>query len=451
MIEPGYAVLLVEDDSDFARLTTFQLTACGHQVTAVSTMHEALDQMERGGDDLDVVVLDLGLPDIEGLDGVGASVHASGLPVIVYTGDDRTAVRSASAELGASAYLVKTRTDADTLDAVIREVVVDTVPRPVPRSAGHSDPYDGPEEAIRSTCELLGIATGFDRWAFVRPVAGTEIVLVRSGPGDELSPGRTVVWAERLRTDNGTLVDGTIGPGALTEPEPDLVTVARAIVTPIPTMGGVLVGWGITSDRNPSALARPLTAYAARQIATLHDLEARWVHASRRADIAGAAASVDVLTGLGNRRAFNRHLRIEEARCYRHDQPALVVVVDLDELKVINDRDGHPAGDRCLRTAAGAIVEAMRAADGVFRIGGDEFAAVAVACDEQQGPEIERRLASILEEAGIAASIGWAARPPHPSLLAAYIAADTAMYADKDRRRGDLPDGAAAGGPTGPT
>jgi diguanylate cyclase (GGDEF)-like protein len=59
-------------------------------------------------------------------------------------------------------------------------------------------------------------------------------------------------------------------------------------------------------------------------------------------------ATVDALTGCLNRRGWSEALRAEERRCCRHDLDALVVVVDLDGLKAINDTEGHDSGDRCL-------------------------------------------------------------------------------------------------------
>ena len=84
-------------------------------------------------------------------------------------------------------------------------------------------------------------------------------------------------------------------------------------------------------------------------------------------------AETDVLTGLSNRRAFQRTLEIEGARALRYRRPFSVVVADLDGLKQINDRDGHLAGDRTLQAFAATLRRSLRASDAAFRIGGDEF------------------------------------------------------------------------------
>jgi diguanylate cyclase (GGDEF)-like protein len=85
------------------------------------------------------------------------------------------------------------------------------------------------------------------------------------------------------------------------------------------------------------------------------------------------AAFLDPLTGAANRRALDRDLGRELARVTRHDRTLAVGALDVDGLKGINDRDGHPAGDDCLREVTGALQGSLRAADTVYRVGGDEF------------------------------------------------------------------------------
>src|SRR3990172_9993580 len=96
----------------------------------------------------------------------------------------------------------------------------------------------------------------------------------------------------------------------------------------------------------------------------------------RAQDRAALARSVliDPLTGVGNREAFNRQVTAELARAKRHDHPLALAMIDLDGFKEVNDRLGHAAGDRGLALVARPLREATRAADAVFRWGGDEFA-----------------------------------------------------------------------------
>jgi diguanylate cyclase (GGDEF)-like protein len=84
----------------------------------------------------------------------------------------------------------------------------------------------------------------------------------------------------------------------------------------------------------------------------------------------------DGLTGLGNHRSFQEELDRQLDLYRRHRVPVALLLIDLDDLKVVNDGEGHPAGDRLLVGMANAIRDALRYGDRAFRVGGDEFAVI---------------------------------------------------------------------------
>jgi GGDEF domain-containing protein len=86
------------------------------------------------------------------------------------------------------------------------------------------------------------------------------------------------------------------------------------------------------------------------------------------------SAETDALTGLPNRRAWQRLLDQARARYERLADPTVIAMLDLNRLKIINDSRGHAAGDAYLVTAAAAMQRALRDTDVVARLGGDEFA-----------------------------------------------------------------------------
>jgi diguanylate cyclase (GGDEF)-like protein len=88
------------------------------------------------------------------------------------------------------------------------------------------------------------------------------------------------------------------------------------------------------------------------------------------------AAFSDPLTGCANRRAFERDLERELARCARAELDLTVVALDVDGLKAVNDTEGHAAGDRTLVLLVETLRRALRSPDGIYRLGGDEFAVV---------------------------------------------------------------------------
>lgn len=106
----------------------------------------------------------------------------------------------------------------------------------------------------------------------------------------------------------------------------------------------------------------------------LEDLRGEARRLKTRLAEAEAAADQDPLTSARNRRAFVRELRRVAAFAQRYGQPASLVYFDLDDLKAINDRFGHAAGDAALKAVADRLATHVRQSDVVGRMGGDEFA-----------------------------------------------------------------------------
>jgi diguanylate cyclase (GGDEF)-like protein len=98
------------------------------------------------------------------------------------------------------------------------------------------------------------------------------------------------------------------------------------------------------------------------------------LRAKHTADALRRVATVDVLTGVANRRRFNDALERECRRARRSGEPLALLMIDVDHFKRYNDHYGHPAGDACLRAVAQALLLAcLRPADLVARYGGEEF------------------------------------------------------------------------------
>ncbi|HEY2137756.1 MAG TPA: GGDEF domain-containing protein, partial [Xanthobacteraceae bacterium] len=123
----------------------------------------------------------------------------------------------------------------------------------------------------------------------------------------------------------------------------------------------------------------------------------------RVAELEAHAAS-DPLTGVMNRRGFERELRRAGAYVQRYGGNAALVYLDLDDFKPVNDRFGHAAGDAVLKAVAAALLGAVRASDTVARIGGDEFAALLW----NLSPEAAHAKATALERTIAAACVDWA-------------------------------------------
>ena len=393
---------------------------------------------------VDVVLLDLGLPDIAGLDGLRAAIDSGGAPVVVYTGDQRARRCDARpAELGASPYLVKGDDHATRCSMpLIREVATRAASppgAPAPRP-DRVRPYDGPEPADprpRASCSPSPPGSTAGRSCGL--VAGARSSLVRVGPGDELAgpTGATGTTDVPLgRATSSTAIGRR--PGLITDD--GAATGARGRRqhhADRPSIGGVLLGWSDDADAQPATAGRPLTTFAARQIATIHDLESRWATTPAGEPTSPATpprSTPSPDSGTAGPSTATSGPRRPAASATT--TPAWSSSSTSTGSRAINDRDGHAGGDRTSGPPPPRLLEAMRPADvGVphrrRRVRRRRRRAAAPSRARHRGTGCAPRL----DAHGVEASVGWAARPPEPTLLAAFAAADAPMYEDKDRRR----------------
>jgi diguanylate cyclase (GGDEF)-like protein len=160
------------------------------------------------------------------------------------------------------------------------------------------------------------------------------------------------------------------------------------------------------------------------------------------AEVARRLASVDELTGLGNRRAFDEVLTVESVRAARDGVPLSVGLVDVDNLRRINDRYGHLEGDRCLGEVARAMERSLRATDRCFRWGGDEFVVVMPGADREAAGRVLGRMAASVGRAceapdGRPVELTWGAAQLEPGGSAEELlaAADLALLERKTEKR----------------
>lgn len=103
-------------------------------------------------------------------------------------------------------------------------------------------------------------------------------------------------------------------------------------------------------------------------------------------------SSRDALTGLANRRTFELALEREIDRVARAGEPALMLMIDIDYFKAVNDEHGHAAGDLVLKAMAKALNDSVRPMDTVARFGGEEFAIILPNCPPAFGQTVAERV-----------------------------------------------------------
>lgn len=193
--------------------------------------------------------------------------------------------------------------------------------------------------------------------------------------------------------------------------------------------------------------ARPIrrpASEALRLAAEVDRLEAELDRMRRQIADLEARAERDPLTGVLNRRGFERELARALAYLDRYPASARLVYLDLDRFKPVNDRHGHAAGDAVLVAVAATLTRHVRASDMVARLGGDEFAVLLW----NLGDDDARAKAEALEAAVAAVAVPWQGASLSVGASAGVISlaagdrpddvvarADAAMYARKGARR----------------
>jgi diguanylate cyclase (GGDEF)-like protein len=155
-----------------------------------------------------------------------------------------------------------------------------------------------------------------------------------------------------------------------------------------------------------------------------------------------ADADLDSLTGLANRRRFRVALAREVERWRRYRSPCALLMLDIDHLKAVNDKFGHPVGDMVIRQIAQTLKEVSRDNDTAARLGGEEFALLLAGVDLHRAVAAAERLRTVLggkrvEGVGsVTVSIGVAGCPENAtSERMLYSASDGALYVSKNAGR----------------
>ena len=180
-----------------------------------------------------------------------------------------------------------------------------------------------------------------------------------------------------------------------------------------------------------SLVATPFVLMGLALTAHLNDLQERLAQ----------LATTDMLTGLHNRRGF-----LDAAETARAEAEGVVLMLDLDHFKAVNDVHGHAVGDACLQAIARKIEASVRCGDVVGRLGGEEFAIYLVDAPVSAARRIGERLAEgvrvTIDERGVevivTVSVGGAPTNLGGSLADLLAKADRALYAAKDAGRARL-------------
>jgi diguanylate cyclase (GGDEF)-like protein len=282
--------------------------------------------------------------------------------------------------------------------------------------------------------------------------AGATILLARA----VVRPLRRLAAAAR-RVAEGDFALQSVKPSG-----PREVADTIAAVDEMTSVFSAVEAFTVTLAENPDApsLDIPLPGRTGRALqTTLNRLRESVRHAERQRVILHEMATHDSLTGLLNRQAARSALRRELARARRESGTVMMLYVDLDNLKTINDSYGHRVGDDAIRLTAQALRTGARESDIVARIGGDEFLVAGPVTAASEVQALADRLRATVAGSELIAgstlvalrcSIGLSCSAPGDDVDALVHKADQALYAAKTlgRDRSAWHEQAAAGAPS---
>jgi diguanylate cyclase (GGDEF)-like protein len=198
-----------------------------------------------------------------------------------------------------------------------------------------------------------------------------------------------------------------------------------------------IFGWDLSlAVRVLVGLVLVFTGHMIYQHFRLRTIQKELAEQQIEAEVFRRLAMYDPLTGLYNRRFAEQRLRAEIARSERRGLSMIVVLLDLNEFKKINDGYGHLVGDQVLKEFAKSLSHATRGSDLAVRWGGDEFMLLLLDCELEQLSVVLNRLQGFAVEVhgktlAVSLAMGWKAFEPGDTLESLIEKADQDLYTHK--------------------
>lgn len=396
-------MLIVDDIPTNVRLLEARLTAEYFEVLTAASGQEALDICERG--DVDIVLLDVMMPEMDGFEvcrRLKASHKTHDIPVLMITALDQASDRVQGLEAGADDFLTKPVDDIQLMARVKSLVRLKALTDEL-RARALTGQEIAVEDAIRA---MDSIESDGGRILLVDPdVRHAERLrgyLLGSNQVDVLNNAAEAAHAAAGGKYELALVSMSLGQIDPLRVCSQMRTLEQSRTLPI-----ILVADDADRPRVVRGLDLGVNDFILRPVER-NELLARVRTQIRRYRYAAelrqsvtntlALAVTDELTGLYNRRYFDRHLALMLDKAREQDRDMALMLIDMDFFKAVNDTYGHDTGDAVLREFSVRLRRNIRGVDLACRFGGEEFVVLMPDTDYRQAQNIAERVRNAVAE-----------------------------------------------------
>ncbi|HXW51120.1 MAG TPA: sensor domain-containing diguanylate cyclase [Candidatus Acidoferrales bacterium] len=307
-----------------------------------------------------------------------------------------------------------------------------------------SQQYEDFGSAAEVALGLLREKVGLQFWMITR-LAGDELIVLNCvGNSFGVKNGDSMLWSDtlcsRMLAGSAPRVAPRVSEiGAYANaPLTQALHIGAYMGAPLTLSDGKLYGTLAGMDREPKRddlkAQQWLVEMVAGLLGAIVSREKSAGDSATQLVSEGGEVLVDKLTQTFNRRAWDRILVAEEARCARHNHSACVICVDIDSLRATNDAQGRDKGDELLVRTSQVLKRACRGYDVVARTGEDEFAILAVECGLKGAKGMFDRINGGFHKENIKASLGIALRNASTGLPRTFEeATNTLLNAKRSR------------------
>ena len=404
-------MLIVDDIPTNVRLLEARLTAEYFAVSTASSGQAALEACGRG--DIDIVLLDVMMPEMDGFEvcqRLKANPHTHHIPVLMVTALDQPSDRVRGLQVGADDFLTKPVDDIQLMARVKSLVRLKALTDELRARA-----QTGQEIAVEDALRVMNSINADDGRILlvdsdIRHAERIKSFLADTNDVDILTHPEDAALAAAGGGFELALVSMALGDFDPLRVCSQIRTVEQSRTLPL-----ILMAEEADRPRVVRGLDLGVNDFILRPVER-NELLARVRTQIRRHRYASelrqsvtntlALAVTDELTGLYNRRYFDRHLSLMLAKAREQERDMALMLIDMDFFKAVNDTHGHDMGDAVLREFALRLRRNIRGVDLACRFGGEEFVVLMPDTDYQQAQSVAERVRMAVAERGFETGLG---------------------------------------------